>query len=64
VRILQEGPLNKRGRFNTAFKRRWLVLTSQFKLLYFKEDNGQNKGEILIDQVFLQYYELLDFSCL
>lgn len=46
VTILQEGPLSKRGKVNTGFKRRWFMLTSAGKMLYFKEDNGQCKGDI------------------
>lgn len=30
--ICHEGYLSKRGRFNTAFKRRWFVLTSEQKV--------------------------------
>eukprot|EP01084_Bolivina_argentea_P114967 204558_1 len=34
--VLVKGFLDKRGKFNKAWKRRWFVLKSDFKLYYFK----------------------------
>lgn len=43
--------MNKRGRYNKAFKQRWFVLTSDYKLRYYKDDSpsSQYKGEIVFE---------------
>jgi hypothetical protein len=47
VNILKSGPLLKRGGFNTAFRSRWFVLSSDYKLRYYTDDlSGVFKGEI------------------
>lgn len=45
VRILHEGFLSKRGRVNTAFRRRWFIMTSEMVLLYYSRSEyaGQSK---------------------
>jgi hypothetical protein len=44
---LHSGWLEKRGHFNTGFKRRWFVLTDSLKLSYY-EAPGESKlkGEV------------------
>ncbi len=44
--IYNEGYLSKRGRFNTAFKKRWFILDGDLMLRYFSEDTGTCKGFI------------------
>jgi hypothetical protein len=45
VHILHEGFLSKRGRLNTAFRKRWFIMTSEMVLLYYSrsEHAGQSK---------------------
>ena len=45
VHILHEGFLSKRGRLNTAFRRRWFIMTSECQLLYYSRSEipGQSK---------------------
>mmetsp|Transcript_13311 Transcript_13311/g.21802 ORF Transcript_13311/g.21802 Transcript_13311/m.21802 type:complete len:1154 (-) Transcript_13311:142-3603(-) len=45
VHILHEGFISKRGRLNTAFRRRWFIMTSEMVLLYYSrsETAGQSK---------------------
>jgi hypothetical protein len=50
--IVHVGYLWKRGQINTSFKRRWFVLTTDRKLLYYKDCvNGGYKGEINLRRV-------------
>jgi len=47
VYILKSGYLKKRGEVNKAFKQRWFVLCSDFRLLYYKDHiNGELRGVI------------------
>lgn len=48
VYIIRSGFLMKRGRVNKAFRQRWFVLSTDFKLRYYKDDvmMGGWKGEI------------------
>jgi hypothetical protein len=45
VHIVHEGFLSKRGRVNTAFRKRWFIMTSELVLLYYSrsEQAGQSK---------------------
>ena len=45
VHIVHEGFLSKRGRLNTAFRKRWFIMTSELVLLYYSRSEypGQSK---------------------
>ena len=52
VYILKSGYLKKRGEINTAFKQRWFVLCSDFRLLYYKDHiHGELRGVIDVSYV-------------
>lgn len=57
------GYLNKRGRYNKAFKQRWFVLTSDYKMRYYKDDSpsSQYKGEIAFEPT-TSAYDVIRFN--
>lgn len=53
---IRKGFLEKRGRFNKNFKRRFFVL-DEISLSYFSKEGGKKKGQMMISGVRIEKYE-------